>query len=72
MKSSFENSEFQLWEFKVSHGSLLIRSPKGPETPKNIDLVQGGPGEFHSFPDAVTACEDAGNVSIMTGAGWSY
>ena len=30
---------FQTWEFKVSHGHLLIRSPKTPECPTNIDLM---------------------------------
>ena len=33
---------FQLWEYRVSHGSLLIRSPKGPEEPTNVDLVFAG------------------------------
>jgi hypothetical protein len=39
MNTSFTDRAFQLWEYKVSHGSLLIRSPKGPEISTNIDLV---------------------------------
>jgi hypothetical protein len=39
MKTSFNDRTFQLWEYKVSHGSLLIRSPKGPEIARNIDLI---------------------------------
>ena len=30
---------FQLWEFRVSHGQLLLRSPGTPIRPKNIDLI---------------------------------
>ena len=33
---------FQLWEYSVSHGSLLIRSPKGPAWQSNIDIVCAG------------------------------
>jgi hypothetical protein len=33
---------FQLWEYRVSHGALLIRSPKGPGVETNIDLVFSG------------------------------
>lgn len=33
---------FQIWEFSVSHGRLLIRSPAGPESAKNIDLLFSG------------------------------
>jgi len=31
--------EFQLWEYHVSHGSLLIRSPAGPEFDTSIDII---------------------------------
>jgi hypothetical protein len=31
--------EFQLWEYHVSHGSLLIRSPAGPEFENSIDII---------------------------------
>lgn len=36
---------FKLWEYQISHGQLLIRSPKAPATetspefPTNVDLV---------------------------------
>ncbi len=33
---------FQLWEYRVSHGALLIRSPKGPQEDTNIDVVFDG------------------------------
>lgn len=39
MQRSYEGRAFQLWEYKVSHGSLLIRSPKAPGVSTNIDLV---------------------------------
>src|SRR5262249_23225407 len=39
MKTCFADRAFQLWEYKVSHGSLLIRSPKGPGIHLNIDLI---------------------------------
>lgn len=39
MTTSFTVREFQLWEYKVSHGSLLIRSPMGPDISENVDLV---------------------------------
>lgn len=35
----FINRTFQLWEYRVSHGSLLIRSPHGIDATKNIDIV---------------------------------
>jgi hypothetical protein len=39
MQISYRNRVFQLWEYKVTHGSLLIRSPQSPEISTNIDLV---------------------------------
>lgn len=33
---------FQLWEYYVGHGSLLIRSPKTPDNPTNVDLIFDG------------------------------
>lgn len=29
----------QLWEYHVSHGSLLIRSPAGPEIETSVDII---------------------------------
>jgi hypothetical protein len=34
--------EFEFWEYKVSHGQLLIRSPKASPHNTNIDLIFGG------------------------------
>jgi len=45
MKATFTERAFQLWEYQVSHGQLLIRSPKAPATETspelltNVDLV---------------------------------
>ena len=39
---------FQLWEYHVSHGRMLIRSPKSQNS-KNIDLIFAGV-EFVSIP----------------------
>jgi len=36
---SFPNRTFQLWEYRVSHGSLLIRSPGNPDAKTNVDFV---------------------------------
>jgi hypothetical protein len=33
---------FQRWEFQVSHGQLLIRSPKDANRSTNIDLIFSG------------------------------
>jgi len=38
----FKGRVFQLWEYQVSHGSLLIRSPKGPTFQTNIDIICAG------------------------------
>lgn len=42
MIDSFLDRRFQLWEYRVSHGALLVRSPKGPAAETNIDLVFTG------------------------------
>jgi hypothetical protein len=34
--------EYQLWEYSVSHGSLLIRSPKNEYHEYNCDIVFAG------------------------------
>ena len=39
MKMSFTSRTFQTWVFIVSHGQLLIRSPKTSECPTNMDLM---------------------------------
>lgn len=42
MSGTYPERRFQLWEYRVSHGSLLIRSPKGPDTSTNVDLAFSG------------------------------
>lgn len=39
MIATYPDRRFQIWEYQVGHGSLLIRSPKGSEGEKNVDLV---------------------------------
>lgn len=36
------NRIFKLWDYSVSHQQLLIRSPKTPDIPTNIDLLFWG------------------------------
>ncbi len=38
-------------------------------TSKVLDQMEGGAGEFHSFPESVTAFEDSGTVTTFTGGG---
>jgi hypothetical protein len=49
MIGSFPHRRFQLWEYHVSHGSMLIRSPRGPENATTVDLVFVGV-EYVSAP----------------------
>jgi len=42
MSATYPDRRFQLWEYRVSHGALLIRSPKGPDAETNIDFVFSG------------------------------
>jgi hypothetical protein len=39
MSALTKGRKFQLWEYHVSHGSLLIRSPAGPGVETSIDIV---------------------------------
>jgi len=39
MKTTFTERAFQLWEYQVSHGQLLIRSPKAPATETSPELL---------------------------------
>jgi hypothetical protein len=54
MSATYPDRRFQLWEYRVSHGSLLIRSPKGPDAEMNIDLVFSGV-EFVACPRTLNA-----------------
>jgi len=40
--NNFAGRNFQLWEFKVSHGQLLIRSAKSALHSTNIDFIFRG------------------------------
>lgn len=42
MNLDFPDRHFQLWEYRVSHGGLLIRSPKSSGEVVNVDLVFAG------------------------------
>jgi hypothetical protein len=42
VNTSFIDRTFQLWEYRVSHSSLLNRSPKSPGVSTNIDLICTG------------------------------
>jgi hypothetical protein len=33
---------FQIWDYNVSHGQLLLRSPKSPDIAMNVDVVLWG------------------------------
>ncbi len=39
MKASFVGRSFQFWQYHVSHGELLVRSPRDDAHPRNIDLM---------------------------------
>lgn len=64
--STFQKSDrvFQVWEYLVSHGQLLIRSPKAPATGNspelstNIDLVCLGV-EYMALPRRLSGLEIA-------------
>ncbi|MDB4958800.1 MAG: hypothetical protein JWO36_6369 [Myxococcales bacterium] len=39
MKMTFQGREFQFWQYRVSHGELLVRSPKHGNDLLNVDLM---------------------------------
>jgi hypothetical protein len=39
MKKCFNGRDFQLWEYNVSHGQMLVRSPKSPTQSVNVDIA---------------------------------
>lgn len=39
MRASFLGRSFQFWKYRVSHGELLVRSPRDDAHPRNIDLM---------------------------------
>lgn len=46
------NRMFRLWDFRVSHDQLLLRSPKTETTPKNVDIAFVGV-EYVDLPTKV-------------------
>ncbi len=42
MKATFNNRQFQFWYYRVSHGELLVRSPRDRSHPLNIDVCFAG------------------------------
>lgn len=40
--ASYPERTFQLWDYTVSHGMLLVRAPRGPGLDRNVDLVFTG------------------------------
>jgi len=71
--ASFPERRFQLWEYRVSHGSLLVRSPRGPAVSSNVDLVFAGV-EYMSAPRHLRGVvvehgseEDRAAVHVATG-----
>lgn len=42
MKTTFVGRKFQFWQYRVSHGELLVRSPKDAAHPRNVDLMFAG------------------------------
>ncbi len=73
MRTSFADRAFQLWEYRVSHGSLLIRSPKGPGISKNIDVICVGveylaaPRHMRGLDLAEATTEEIKNLSDLLG-----
>lgn len=49
MNELLKGRYFQFWEYQVSHGSLLIRSPKKNDQTENIDILFFGT-EFIMLP----------------------
>ena len=42
MAVQYRDRRFQVWEYRVGHGSLLLRSPKGQQHDRNVDVVLVG------------------------------
>jgi len=42
MKKHFGKRVFQVWEYRVSHGQMLVRSPKSPTEEINVDIAFAG------------------------------
>jgi hypothetical protein len=42
MKKYLGGRVFQLWEYRVSHGMMLVRSPMSPTEKMNVDIMFAG------------------------------
>ena len=61
MSALMEGRRFQLWEYHVSHGSILIRSPAAPEVKTSVDIICMGL-EYIAAPrhlGEITICQPA-------------
>jgi hypothetical protein len=69
VKSDLLNRTFQLWEYKVSHGSLLVRSPRNEADDQltNIDIVCTGV-EYVALPRFLVGVEicSASEIEVET------
>ena len=67
---------FQLWEYQVTHGSLLIRSPATGEETTNVDLVFTGveyvavPGFMDGLSLDRATDEEVGGLKDLLGNRW--
>jgi len=59
------NSDF--WHFAIAAKTAPSFFEGASYTPKVLKQMQGKVGEFHSFPESVTAFESAGTVRSLTG-----
>ncbi|QGQ18438.1 hypothetical protein GC089_03170 [Cellulomonas sp. JZ18] len=66
MIAIYPDRTFQLWKYRVSHGGLLVRSPRNPSHAVNVDLLFDGV-EFVSCPRLLrgVAVEDAGDKDVL-------
>jgi hypothetical protein len=39
MNANFPSRRFQFWMYRVSHGELLVRSPRDGDHDENVDLI---------------------------------
>ena len=65
------NRKFKLWDCRVSHNQVLIRSPSTPDISTNVDLVFWGV-EFVSLPTSFDGLEiDRGESTKQAGSEFS-
>lgn len=73
MIAVYSDREFKIWDYRVSHGSLLIRSPKGTGISRNVDLVFVGvdymalPSRLHGAMLSFGTVEDRMTVTALIG-----